>query len=185
MACIKPEPDIIRPALCGLSFGEIVKKAEAAAVETGFRQKPEIYSALNHLNGRIEERNSRKNPLSENLFACKRDGRFKVFLTSCTSIRVDNLIIATAIGYYFLHFKNIQKTMRPNHIFAAKRVPDHSSEQKVYSEALFFALAFLMPPSVFLLLEKTKNNDQLAFHFQVPVRNVMTWRDMLRKHYND
>jgi len=115
----------------------------------GFEPGDPIEDVVAELGGAISYRNPVGEAIPESIRvepSCK----FKIFLSSLTSISRDRFTVAHELGHFFLHFPLVTQSF-PGYGMRATRWVDENNEdlQRCEWEANWFAASFVMPESHF------------------------------------
>ncbi len=160
----------------GLSYQDIQQIAEKIAQKTKVREIEDYSMLISGLGGKIvyEEHSAWENPaaVSQRIFA---PSEFEVFLPKNASITLNNVVLASALAYYFLHSLEGKVPMS---------IP-RFEKNHAHLEGLWFSLALLMPDAQFAFSCKNakSTDEQLAKIFKVPQELVALKRKILTQNH--
>ena len=154
---------------------ETQKKIEQLAREFSkrfsFKYDDSINSLVQKLGGNIVCRPSRLG-----LVVYDRD-EFDIIPPTLTSLSVDKMFIAQAIGYYWLYYE----TQNDNGCFACKRIPnpDNGDEKLAYAETIWFGQELLLPRKEFTDIYQKHGAEKAVSVFQFPLDDILNRAEML------
>ncbi|UXS31337.1 ImmA/IrrE family metallo-endopeptidase [Agrobacterium tumefaciens] len=131
------------------SKASVAAFAESVAAELSFNAGEPIEDVVSSLGGAISYRNPVGEAIPESIRvepSCK----FKIFLSSLTSVSRDRFTLAHELGHFFLHFPLVSQAF-PGFGMRATRWVDESNPdlQRCEWEANWFAASFVMPEAPF------------------------------------
>lgn len=152
-----------------LTKKSVYSLAESVAKQISFAEDRDIEKAVSQLGGEILYKDFWDPNLNDSgSLEVDSDGRFRIYISTTTSIRRDKFTIAHELGHYVLHYlwpkKKANKDMPPI------RVNRYGSD-RIEWEANWFAAAFLMPENEFRAAwdEYNENVSRVAQKFGVSV----------------